>query len=40
MCFSFTRHQVEITLENLSKVIRFSLDDICDMITGENAKGE
>ena len=28
-------YQVEISLENLSKVIHFSLDDICDMITCE-----
>ena len=33
-------YQVEISLENLSKVIRFSLGDICDMITEENGKGE
>ena len=33
-------YQVEVSLENLSKVIRFSLDDICDMITEENGKGE
>ena len=28
-------YQVEISIENLSKVIRFSLGDICDMITEE-----
>ena len=33
-------YQVQISLENLSKVIRFSLGDICDMITEENGKGE
>ena len=29
-------YQIEISLENLSKVIRFSLGDICDMITEDN----
>ena len=33
-------YQVEISLENLSKVIRFSLGDICDMITEEISEGE